>query len=255
MWRGRRTFPTPMLWAVGFLFTFLFGLTGVLPRRRRSTSRSRTRTTSSRATPRQHLRDVGGDHAFWFLKVTGRRLDERLLGKTHFWLWSIGFVLTFLPRRTQRPGCHTTAADPSGRTPLDGAERALDDRRADHRGVGAGVPRRGRGALRRPRDMPADPWEANSLEWATSSPPPHLLPVRSVRPLRAAGFDARVGGLIDDPRAPDEGATPGLAVDRPPADARRPPRPARRPAHRDPLLRFLGVFGLVLAVIYWFVGL
>ena len=47
-------------------------------------------------------------------------------------------------------------------------------------------------ALRRPPDQPNDPWEANSLEWWTTSPPPHhnftsLPPIRSERPV----FDAR----------------------------------------------------------------
>ena len=46
---------------------------------------------------------------------------------------------------------------------------------------------------RRPADQPADPWEANSLEWATASPPPHhnfesIPPIRSERPV----FDARM---------------------------------------------------------------
>ena len=67
-------------------------------------------------------------------------------------------------------------------------------------------------ALRRPADAPADPWGGNSLEWATSSPPPHhnfdsLPPIRSERPV----YDARtaalapatpptpVGGLGSDP--------------------------------------------------------
>jgi cytochrome c oxidase subunit 1 len=48
-------------------------------------------------------------------------------------------------------------------------------------------------ALRHPADQPADPWEANSLEWATASPPPHhnfesIPPIRSERPV----FDARM---------------------------------------------------------------
>jgi heme/copper-type cytochrome/quinol oxidase subunit 1 len=45
---------------------------------------------------------------------------------------------------------------------------------------------------RRRVPVPADPWRANSLEWATSSPPPEynflkLPPIRSERPV----FDAR----------------------------------------------------------------
>jgi heme/copper-type cytochrome/quinol oxidase subunit 1 len=50
-------------------------------------------------------------------------------------------------------------------------------------------------ALRQPRTSTDDPWEGNSLEWATSSPPPthnfnRLPPIRSERPV----FDARHGG-------------------------------------------------------------
>jgi heme/copper-type cytochrome/quinol oxidase subunit 1 len=46
--------------------------------------------------------------------------------------------------------------------------------------------------LRRPRSAPADPWQGNTLEWATSSPPPvhnfdALPPIRSNRPV----WDAR----------------------------------------------------------------
>ncbi len=42
--------------------------------------------------------------------------------------------------------------------------------------------------LRKPRTAPADPWGANTLEWATTSPPPphnfdSLPPIRSARPV------------------------------------------------------------------------
>src|SRR5919199_1361139 len=100
MWRGSVTFETPMLWAIGFLVTFLFGgLTGIIL-----------------ASPPLdfHLSDtyfvVAHFHYvvfgtvvfamfsgfyFWWPKMTGRMLDERL-GKLHFWLLFIGFHTTFL---------------------------------------------------------------------------------------------------------------------------------------------------------------
>ncbi|MFV0253997.1 MAG: cytochrome c oxidase subunit I [Beutenbergiaceae bacterium] len=100
MWRGKITFETPMLWATGFLVTFLFGgLTGVIL-----------------ASPAMdfHVQDsyfvvahfhyvVFGTVVFamfsgfyyWWPKFTGRMLDERL-GKVHFWLLFVGFHGTFL---------------------------------------------------------------------------------------------------------------------------------------------------------------
>ncbi|NCD15755.1 MAG: cytochrome c oxidase subunit I [Actinobacteria bacterium] len=100
MWRGKITFESPMLFALGFLFTFLFGgLTGVIL-----------------ASPAMdwHVHDtyfvVAHFHYvifgtvvfamfagfyFWWPKWTGRMLDERL-GKVHFWLLFVGFHTTFL---------------------------------------------------------------------------------------------------------------------------------------------------------------
>jgi cytochrome c oxidase subunit I len=197
MWRGQLTFPTPMLWAVGFLFTFLFGgITGVL-----MASAPVDFAVHDTYYVVAHLHNVlvGGSIfamwagiTFWFPKVTGRRLSERL-GKTHFWLWSIGFVLTFLPQyQLGASGMPRRYAD----YPADAGWTELN--LASTMGsaiIGVSVIVflvAVAEALRRPREMPADPWEANSLEWATSSPPPHhnfrSLPyVRSERPV----FDAR----------------------------------------------------------------
>ncbi len=100
MWRGKMTFETPMVFALGFIVTFLFGgLTGVM---------------MASAPIDFHITDtyfiVAHFHYvlfgtivfatfagvyYWFPKMTGRMLDDRL-GKWHFWLMFIGFHATFL---------------------------------------------------------------------------------------------------------------------------------------------------------------
>ncbi|SFH27053.1 cytochrome c oxidase subunit 1 [Amycolatopsis regifaucium] len=100
MWKGQLTFESPMLWSVGFMVTFLLGgLTGIIL-----------------ASPPLdfHIHDtyfvVAHFHYvlfgtivfatfagiyFWFPKITGRMMDERL-AKWHFWTTFIGFHVTFL---------------------------------------------------------------------------------------------------------------------------------------------------------------
>ena len=53
--------------------------------------------------------------------------------------------------------------------------------------------------LRKPRTAPDDPWDANTLEWATTSPPPahnfdSLPPIRSDRPVYDLRMQASEGG-------------------------------------------------------------
>jgi cytochrome c oxidase subunit 1 len=148
---------------------------------------------------------------FWFPKATGRILSNRL-GTLQFWLFVVGFTLTFVPHH---------------QLGVEGMPRRFADYPANPGWpelnlistvgsfamglsvlvfVAAVVT-----ALRRAPDAPDDPWGANSLEWATSSPPPHhnfrwLPPVRSERPvwderMRRAGIPEAVtqreGGPID----------------------------------------------------------
>jgi cytochrome c oxidase subunit I len=100
MWRGQITFETPMLFAVGFLVTFLLGgLSGVL-----LASPPVDWHVSDSYFVVAHFHYVlfgtivfavyAGVY-FWFPKMTGRMMDERL-GKVHFWLTVIGFNTTFL---------------------------------------------------------------------------------------------------------------------------------------------------------------
>ena len=100
MWKGSLSFETPMLWATGFLVTFLFGgLTGVL-----LASPPIDFHVSDSYFVVAHFHYVvfgtvvfatfAGFH-FWWPKFTGKMLDERL-GKITFWTLFVGFHTTFL---------------------------------------------------------------------------------------------------------------------------------------------------------------
>jgi cytochrome c oxidase subunit 1 len=100
MWKGQITLETPMLFALGFIATFLFGgLTGVL-----LAAPSLDFHVSDTYFVVAHFHYVlfgtivfavfAGVY-FWFPKMTGRMMDDRL-GKLHFWTTFIGFHLTFL---------------------------------------------------------------------------------------------------------------------------------------------------------------
>jgi len=201
---GKLTFPSPMLWSVGFLFTFLFGgITGVL-----LASAPIDFQFQDTYFVVAHLHNVlvGGSVfamwagiTFWFPKVTGRRLNEPL-AKAHFWLWTIGFVLTFLPQyqlgALGMPRRYADYPAEPGWTELNIASTVGSFLIALSvvMFLVAVV-----AALHRRPDMGPDPWEGNSLEWWAASPPPHhnfrsLPPIRSERPV----FDARVDGLRPD---------------------------------------------------------
>ena len=100
MWGGKLVMATPMLWAIGFLITFLFGgLTGVILS---SPALDFHITDSYFVVAHFHYIVFGtvvfamfAGFYFWWPKLTGRMLDERL-GKIHFWMLFIGFHTTFL---------------------------------------------------------------------------------------------------------------------------------------------------------------
>ena len=115
-------------------------------------------------------------------------LDERW-GKVHFWLTFIGFNLTFMiqhvlgmigmPRRVfTYPACRAGER-----------EHALDDRRV-RAGVRDADLHRQHGVSLRSAEIAGDnPWDAWTLEWATTSPPPvdnfddGVPPIHGRRPL------------------------------------------------------------------------
>ncbi|HEX3288396.1 MAG TPA: cytochrome c oxidase subunit I [Mycobacterium sp.] len=194
MWRGQLTFETPMMFAIGFLLTFLFGgLSGVLLA---SPPIDWHVTDTYFVVAHFHYVLFGtivfavfGGIYFWFPKMTGRMLDERL-GKVHFWLTFIGFHTTFLVQHwlgaegmPRRVGDYAAS---DGFTPLNMVST-----------IGAFI----LGASMLPfvwnvwksyRYGAAvsvdDPWgHGMSLEWATSCPPPlrnfdRMPRIRSERP-------------------------------------------------------------------------
>jgi len=178
MWGGSLSFDTPMLWALGFLTTFLFGgLTGVILA---SPPLDFQLSDSYFVVAHFHYVVFGtvvfamfGGFYFWWPKITGRMLDERL-GKIHFWLLFIGFHTTFLVQHWL--GVEGMPRRYADYKPTDGFT-TLNEIST----VGAFI----LGASTLPflynvwktRNDPKvevdDPWGwGRSLEWATSCPPP-----------------------------------------------------------------------------------
>ncbi|WP_244900764.1 cytochrome c oxidase subunit I [Streptomyces nanshensis] len=179
MRRGSLSFETPMLWSVGFLVTFLLGgLTGVLIA---SPPLDFHVTDSYFIVAHLHYVLFGtivfatfGGFYFWWPKMTGKMLDERL-GKIHFWTLFTGFQGTFLVQHwlgaegMPRRYADYLAAD--GFTALN----MVSSFSSFLLGLSTlpflyNVWRTHRHGVRVTED---DPWGwGRSLEWATSCPPP-----------------------------------------------------------------------------------
>ena len=194
MWRGQVTFESPMLFSIGFLVTFLLGgLTGILLA---SPPVDFHVTDTYFVVAHFHYVLFGtivfATYAgiyFWFPKMTGRMLDEGL-GKLHFWTTFLGFHLTFLVQHwLGNEGMPRRYAD---YLPSDGFTFLNTLSTIGSFLLGASVLPFVYNVFRSYRfgDLAAadDPWGfGNSLEWATSSPPPRhnfteLPRIRSERP-------------------------------------------------------------------------
>jgi cytochrome c oxidase subunit 1 len=192
MWKGKIRFTTAMMFAVGFLMMFLIGgITGVF-----------NGTGAIDFAVHDTYYVVGHFHYvlvsaalfaifagwyYWYPKITGRLLSEKL-GKWQFWVMFVGVNLTFFPM-------HIVGLDGMPRRIQTYANEAWSSwNMAATIGsylIGIGILLFFVNALmsRRRGDLAGDdPWGANTLEWATTSPPPYynfdkLPPIRSERPV------------------------------------------------------------------------
>jgi cytochrome c oxidase subunit I len=178
MWGGNISMRTPMLWAVGFMTTFLFGgMTGVILA---SAPLDFQVTDSYFVVAHFHYVVFGtvvfamfAGYYFWWPKFTGRMLDETL-GKIHFWMLFIGFHMTFLVQHwlgvEGMPRRYADYLPDEGFTVLNQVSSA-------------GAFLLGASMIpflwnvwksrRNPLVDTDDPWGwGRSLEWATSCPPP-----------------------------------------------------------------------------------
>ena len=193
IWLGKPSFRPPFLFVLGFIAIFVIGgLSGVMVA---SIPIDVQVHDTFFVVAHLHYVLIGGAVFpllgalfYWFPKMTGRMMNERL-GHISFWLAFIGFNVTFFPMH--HLGLHGmprriyTYLPETGWGPLNLLSTC-----------GAAVLALGMLAfvgnalwsLRRGRIAGADPWNADTLEWSTSSPPPsynflHLPVVTGREPL------------------------------------------------------------------------
>jgi len=179
LYRGRVRFEVPMLWALGFMVTFVIGgLTGVLLA---VPPADFVLHNSLFLVAHFHNVLIGGvlfggmaGYNYWFPKAFGFSLDRRL-GLLSFWCWLVGFYLAFMPlyvlgllgmtRRVQH--YDNLAWQPYLICAEIGAVIVFCGILAQVGQLLLSIRTRARR-----RDLSGDPWDGRTLEWSTASPPP-----------------------------------------------------------------------------------
>src|SRR4051812_22081575 len=176
MWTGRLLLATPMLYTLAFFFILVLGgMTGLMVA---SVPLDLQLTDTYFVVAHLHYVLIGGAvfplfgaWFYWFPKITGRMMSERL-GKWQFWLFFVGFNVAFYPMHhlglKGMPRRVYTYSEASGWGDLNllatlGAATIALSMLLFVVNVWA--------SLRRPPAAPQNPWGGGTLEWATSSPP------------------------------------------------------------------------------------
>jgi cytochrome c oxidase subunit 1 len=199
MWRGQLMLKTPLLFALGFLTMFLIG--GINGAFSAAVPVDFALHDTYWVVAHLHYVLFGGSvfglmagFYYWFPKMTGRMLNETL-GKTQFILMFIGFNLTFFPmHELGLAGMPRRIADYSSAAGWN--DLNLLATIGGFTIAASMLPFLWNIFISLRSGQPAgdDPWQGNTLEWATTSPPPaynfdRLPDIRSERPV----FDVRHG--------------------------------------------------------------
>ncbi len=179
MFRGRITFGTPMLWMMGFIFTFTIGgMTGVLLA---VPGVDFQLHNSLFLIAHFHNTIIGGvlfgyfaGFTYWFPKFFGFTLNEKI-GKFAFWHWIIGFFVTFTPLyilgfmgMTRRLN-HISDVEWRPLLIIAGIGSVIVLGGVILQIIQIIVSIKDR---KKNLDTTGDPWDGRTLEWSTTSPPP-----------------------------------------------------------------------------------
>lgn len=217
LWGGKIQFHSPMLFAIGFVSFFVTGgLSGIfLAQPAVDTTLHATYYVVAHFHIVMGVAAIFGIFAatyYWFPKMFGRQMDETL-GKLHFWITFAGVYCIFMPMHfVGIAGGIRRYADWTGASYLAALQPL-------HRSmtISAFITASAQliffynlsRSLRKGEPASANPWNATTLEWVTTSPPP----------------DDNFGGHFPNVhRGPYEYSVPGAASDFLPQDV--PPGPS-----------------------------